>query len=253
MKTKTHISLEPGNKKRSKFADEDEKNCSNKKQNEIETLKEQIADLKEQLEVANKQKTKNDDDKNKDIAWECFTDNGWLAYESSVTTVIEKSFKKGKPNCTFSILNIPYILTFNDMKQIRQDTIKTQRQVRRIEQNPSHYACLHEIPWSLPTTTTTTTPWILNDEAKGIRIKEIHRNQLNGKISRELYEFNIAVGHYYNLNTNKNYMKTITKIWVIEYSSHHQVLQRFEETRRKFRKNEKPKSKCHCCTIIFLI
>ena len=100
--------------------------------------------------------------------------------------------------------------------------------------NQMSVSCLHSTQWSL-----SHVPFILHDETMGIKIKEIEKSHLNNKLTRELYEFNIASGHYYNLNPNKPTMKTIAKIWVIEYLPHNAVLKKFEATKSRLLQEKK--------------
>ena len=174
----------------------------------------------------------------KEVSWEFLTDFGWSAYDKTFTEILEKSYKNGNNSYSFTRFNIPYVISFSDMKQKRLDKIKSERNVRRIKHTPSSLSTLHKHSWNL-----SNTPWILQNNNQGIRIKEIKSSQLDNKLTRELCEFNIASGHYYNNTPDKTDLKTISKIWVIEYLPHHPVLVKYEETRNQFQSQDKPTSK----------
>jgi hypothetical protein len=217
--------------------------CQRQVDRDIRRLKcDKVALLQQLKNISNAQKN----EEGNDVLWECLTNSGWIEYDRDSTQSIETDFANGKEKHTFALNNISYVITFTDMKQRRRHNCTTERTVRRIKNRHTNLSSFHSANWSLPDI-----PLILNDETEGVRIKEINRTHLNAKLTRELYEYNLATGHYYNSVDKITHLKPVCKIWVIEYLPHHPVMQSFNETRTRFYLESKSQSKKTNAVVVY--
>ena len=219
--------------------------------NRSSSLKRENAILKYRLqnaeeEIMRLQMSVSDDnnnvsENNKEILWECLTANGWVTYDSNLNEILESKFQKSKEKVSFSYNGIPYIITFSDMKQRRQDSSGAEHDVRRLEyyKTTSSSSYLNDNISSSPSLMS----YIHNDNTEGLRIKEIEPTDLTSKVTQELHDFNIATGYYYNAAKKPNTWNNVSKIWVIEYFHHHPVLQKFKQTKARFQIENKSISK----------